>query len=61
MKRKPVKSLKSRCLELLGPFLTKSIRKTVTNASAAKWYGILHGELDLEPEHVISKQVYFLI
>ena len=60
MKKKPVKSLKSRCLELLGPYLTQSIRKTVTNASAAKWYGILHGDLDLQPEHVIAKQVSLL-
>lgn len=60
MKKKPVKPLKIRCLDILGPFLAKTIRKTVTNASAAKWYGMLNGDLDLEPDHVIAKQVSML-
>ena len=60
MKRKPVKTLKANCLETLGPHLTKIIRKTVSHASAAKWFGILHGDFDIKPEQVIEKHVLIL-
>lgn len=55
-----MKSLKAVCFESLGPFLTASIRKTVVNANAAEWFGMLNGQLDLKPEMVIKKQVHLL-
>ena len=60
MKRKSVKSLKSRCFETLGPFVTKCIRKTVSNANSAQWYGELHGNLDINADYIINKQVELL-
>ena len=60
MKRKSVKSLKSRCFETLGPFVTKCIRRTVSNANSAEWYGQLHGNLDINADYIISKQVELL-
>ena len=60
MKKKSVKSLKSRCFETLGPFVTKCIRKTVSNANPAEWYGMLHGDLDFNADYVITKQVELL-
>ena len=60
MRRKSVKSLKSRCFETLGPYVTKCIRKTVSNANSAEWYGMLHGNLNLTADYVITKQVTLL-
>ena len=60
MKRKSVKSLKSRCFETLGPFVTKCIRRTVSNANSAEWYGQLHGNLDINADYIINKQVELL-
>ena len=60
MKRRPVKTLKSRCLTVLGPLITRIIRKTVSNAEAAEWYGVLHGDFDLTPKSVITGQVSML-
>ena len=60
MRRKSVKSLKSRCFETLGPYVTKCIRKTVSNANSAEWYGMLHGNLNLTADYVITRQVTLL-
>ena len=58
MRRKQVKSLKSRCLETIGPYVTNSIRQTVNRADAVVWYSMLQGDtIHLDPESVIKQQV----
>ena len=60
MKRKPVKSLKYWCFESIGPTLTKHIRKVVSKSASAKCFGLLHGEIDVNPEDVIDQQIKLL-
>ena len=60
MKRNPVKTLKYFCLANIGPNLTKHIRKLVSKASCATWYGLLHGETDWDADEVIQKQIKLL-
>ena len=37
-----------------------NIRKVVSKASSAAWFGLLHGEIDWDPDEVIGKQIKLL-
>ena len=53
--------LNSMCYNIILDFEGHSnIRKVVSKASSAAWFGLLHGEIDWDPDEVIGKQIKLL-
>lgn len=55
-----MKSLKTTCLESLAVLITRHIRRMASRVSAAQWFGRLNGQLDIDPEQLIRRQVQLL-